>query len=163
METSDPAIFSSSLTSTHHSTPEGPAPLQAWPRPRSIEAFHFCGDKAGALLQWQLGGCRTREMIENEHDCGKDLCSSQSCLVQWYLGQKSIQDRILNLNSELMSCHPIFHPFSFQVYPISRISYFSSGRLKSIVSCKQVNFPCGELYRAKCPSQLRFLLPPPNS
>lgn len=42
-------------------------------------------------------GRRAREMTGNERDCGKDLSSSQSCLVPWCLGQKSMTGQDLEL------------------------------------------------------------------
>lgn len=36
-------------------------------------------------------------MTGNERDCGKDLSSSQSCLVPWCLGQKSMTGQDLEL------------------------------------------------------------------
>lgn len=139
-ESSDPAIF---LPLTHHNTPEGPTPLLAWPRQRSTEAFHFWENKGRSLLQLQLWG------VGQEGDGGRTWLW-EDFLILWYLGQVNgillgrKYDRILNCM--LMSCHPLCFPFSYQVYPVSGISYLSSGGIKSNVSYKQVDFPLWELY-----------------
>lgn len=126
-------FFSPSYPLTHHNTPEGPTPLWAWPRLRSIEASHFWENKAGSMPQLQLWGVGWRPMMGKGNDCGKDLSGSKS-LVQWHLGQKSMGLCLLgNIRAWIVCC--VYHPFSPCLSkPIPLMAYLSSGGVMATVN-----------------------------
>ena len=85
----------------------------------------------------------------------------KTCLVQWYLGQKSMGLCLDgNLTGPWITCSYVLPPFislfCFQAYPLKGISCLSSRGIKSTVNCAHIDFPFGEVYWVKCSAQLRF-------